>query len=596
MLMRRPVVWLIRFVVLVAASVVATPGAHAQPGDIDPTFQYPRPGLFAPDAYNAVPVPGGWLTVKVTLPRSPVEQTTLTLTQIDRDGRVVTGFGDGGIVVQKLPGQVDASAVVRRLPDGKILLAGFMAGPDGRRLSAVVRLDMSGRIDPAFAGSGGVFAFDVPGDGDQIGALDVLPDGRIVAVVYSRIDPFDYFDCVRDRVTLVTMPNAPGGGPVELVQARDRDTFGTAACRESISLQVGQDGRVLFGSEVGVFRADAGSTEPSIVTGPANGPFAIDEKYELVYSIVDGDGFAVQTTSNPSSGPVHMYRGLGQAAGVPFWSTWNRMAVDAARDVVYAGFAAGEGHVAVARFELPSGELDTGWGGGDGIVTLPRVPGSAPYYFYGYSIGTEVRLIDVQPDGAIVVATADGVVTRILGGQDEQHGALSLVGATGPIERTRQQLQIQVQRLAGASGAVSVDYSVASPTCTDSFPGDCIGGFKAASPGEDFVGASGTLEWPDGDVTDRVIEVEILPGPSQWQLQEYFSVKLMNPTGGAGMIVANTNIYLAGATQPPPSPPAPDPSNSPGSGSSGGGGTSWATLLLLGGLAARCRRSRLTAR
>src|SRR5687767_6352812 len=86
----------------------------------------------------------------------------------DLDGRVTTDFGSrdsaGGVVIQ---------------PDGKIVAAGFGAGP-GEFDFAVARYNTNGSLDPSFGGGDGMVTTDFATSDDRGWALGIQPDGKIV--------------------------------------------------------------------------------------------------------------------------------------------------------------------------------------------------------------------------------------------------------------------------------------------------------------------------------------------------------------------------------------------------------------------------------
>jgi hypothetical protein len=86
-------------------------------------------------------------------------------------------------------------------------------------------------------------------------------------------------------------------------------------------------------------------------------------------------------------------------------------------------------------------------------------------------------------------------------------------------------LELQVQRLGGTRGAVSVRYYFGSPPDSDAEPG-------LATEGEDFLPVAGTLHWSDGDDAPKTISIPILDDDAieNW---EGFSYSLTDPTGGA---------------------------------------------------------------
>jgi hypothetical protein len=76
-------------------------------------------------------------------------------------GRYDATFAAGGVLVRDLPGDDDAFDSVVVQPDGRVLVS----SPAG-----IVRLDVSGAIDPSFGGGG------------VAGRLALQPDGRVVVL------------------------------------------------------------------------------------------------------------------------------------------------------------------------------------------------------------------------------------------------------------------------------------------------------------------------------------------------------------------------------------------------------------------------------
>jgi len=107
------------------------------------------------------------------------------LAELDTKGEPVGSFGTGGIAVHDLGEDLGASgkiADLELLPDGRILAAGSAFGTTDTASELVVaRFTPGGDLDPTFA-TGGVFRSN-PTDGvDDARALEVQPDGKIVAV------------------------------------------------------------------------------------------------------------------------------------------------------------------------------------------------------------------------------------------------------------------------------------------------------------------------------------------------------------------------------------------------------------------------------
>ena len=89
--------------------------------------------------------------------------------------------------------------------------------------------------------------------------------------------------------------------------------------------------------------------------------------------------------------------------------------------------------------------------------------------------------------------------------------------------------ELQVQRTAGNSGAVSVAWEL----------------IPASTQSTDFVPASGILEWADGDSSDKVIAIP-LNADAESEVLEQLIVRLVNPQGGATLIADNiAHVYIS---------------------------------------------------
>ena len=106
------------------------------------------------------------------------------VTRFNADGTLDAGFGSGGQVVVPF-GEVGFDSLANAIlvqPDGRIVVAG------GTTLSrydfAIARLDPDGNLDQGF-GHDGMVTTDFNGGFDQIRALVLQPDGRIVAAGYG---------------------------------------------------------------------------------------------------------------------------------------------------------------------------------------------------------------------------------------------------------------------------------------------------------------------------------------------------------------------------------------------------------------------------
>ncbi len=106
-----------------------------------------------------------------------------TLSRFNADGTLDATFGSGGKVTADYTGSwEDQVAALALLPDGKLLVA-----LNSRRGLVVARYNLNGAPDPTF-GNGGMATTDFRGVGFQASALALQPDGKIM--VAGTTTPF----------------------------------------------------------------------------------------------------------------------------------------------------------------------------------------------------------------------------------------------------------------------------------------------------------------------------------------------------------------------------------------------------------------------
>jgi hypothetical protein len=185
-----------------------------------------------------------------------------------------------------------------------------------------------------------------------------------------------------------------------------------------------------------------------------------------------------------------------------------------------------------------------------------------------------VRLLNPST-GAILGSNATVTVTIVdddpsEGGGGDQVVDLITIAATLSEGGS---VALRVARTGPASGAASVDFATSS---------------GSATAGSDYMSASGTLHWADGDSSDKTITVNIIDDTTD-EGDETLAVTLSNASGAA--LGSNST---ASVTITDNDPPAVDPPPVVGNGGGGGGGGAfdWLAVLVLTcfGLGSRLRQ------
>ena len=94
-------------------------------------------------------------------------------------GDLDTTFGTGGKVTTDFSGGTDQAFAVALQTDGKIVVAGEAKTGYSREDFALARYHPNGTLDTTF-GTGGKVTTDFAGDTDQVFAVALQPDGKIV--------------------------------------------------------------------------------------------------------------------------------------------------------------------------------------------------------------------------------------------------------------------------------------------------------------------------------------------------------------------------------------------------------------------------------
>jgi len=175
-------------------------------------------------------------------------------------------------------------------------------------------------------------------------------------------------------------------------------------------------------------------------------------------------------------------------------------------------------------------------------------------------VGTQIDLYDWYPAYSVAMARIDPYGAG-------SNGWAGLTDTYLSVAPTATTLEIRVRRTGGGSGTLSVDYRTVD---------------GSATAGLDYVEHRGTLSWPDGDMTDRVVSIAILNAIISGDSKQ-FVFELANSSGG--LALDQTVIGITSSTGAPSGPFANPPGNRGNGGNSGnnnsGGGAIGIELLLL---------------
>jgi uncharacterized delta-60 repeat protein len=109
----------------------------------------------------------------------------MVVVRLNANGSLDTGFNGTGKLVRAPTSGSDAALDAVLQADGKLLLAGYVAGADGSQDWAVLRLNQDGSYDTTF-GSGGKVVMPVGASHDAAWAIQTLAGGKNVIAGSTR--------------------------------------------------------------------------------------------------------------------------------------------------------------------------------------------------------------------------------------------------------------------------------------------------------------------------------------------------------------------------------------------------------------------------
>ncbi len=531
--------------VLLVAVGLPVPFAYADVGDLDPSFA---------DHGRQVAIPGARGTVRsVELPDTGgvfVGGGRIVLTQ-GRSGCTATATsfatrlgadGEGDPAPAGVTG-VEAMDVAQQA-DGGIVGVGRTVRPVmfsiGGRCSifddklAAFRLTADGSLDPGF-GVDGLFHWD----GRELSAKHLArsllldPDGRIVVAGTGLIAAGDTSESRQLVLRLLTDGSLDptfgdggvflGPGSDFLADVRIARTQGGAY---RLMSKRGGNCAVVGVTAAGVPDAAFGQAGVALVRPTGGNPVACTSLEALANGrlLLAGsagvNGFVARLLEDGAPDPTF----------APAASLTPATAITSGVDGGIYVAGSGPAGASIARLDA-TGALDASFGdSGYTWIDLPSAGPSVPI----------IRDMAIREDGSVVAAGGDAnvgpFVVRLLG--DAGGTSTGVVGfsiaAAAPQEEAGEAV-IRVRRAGGKDGAVSVGYR----TVADA----------EATADEDFTPTEGTLDWADGDRSDREIAVYIARDEGSPEGTETFHVALDDAQGGAGFgnQVATVSIQPDGA-------------------------------------------------
>ena len=168
-------------------------------------------------------------------------------------------------------------------------------------------------------------------------------------------------------------------------------------------------------------------------------------------------------------------------------------------------------------YEATSGTLN--WGDGEsGQRTFPVTINDD-----SETEGDETVTLSLSGAGGGVAIVAPSTATLRIRDDDEvtttDPGSLSFVQTALSASESAGSVTVEVERVGGSSGAVSVDYATSAGSATS---------------GVDYTEVSGTLDWADGDDASKSFDVSIVDDAEE-ESDETVNLALSDASGGAGI-------------------------------------------------------------
>ncbi len=209
----------------------------------------------------------------------PVGSRKFVVARYAADGTLDSGFGNQGIATAPLPGGGEnrASAVAVQPADQKIVV-GIRSEGNSSADFVLARFTPDGQLDPEFDGDGFVVTSFPDSQLEQVGAVLVQPDGKIVAGGRAGPPDDNQNAALIDRIDFALVRYNPDGSLDNSfgTNGRVRTDFGSGRTETIVALVLQDDGKIVAGgnSRIGdtrrfaLARYDAnGALDPSFGVG-----------------------------------------------------------------------------------------------------------------------------------------------------------------------------------------------------------------------------------------------------------------------------------------------------------------------------------------
>jgi uncharacterized delta-60 repeat protein len=179
--------------------------------------------------------------------RNGNQDQDFALARYNTDGSLDSSFGTGGLVSTDFGTTTDEGRGLALQPDGKIVLAGITQKTQTVDDIAVARYNTDGMLDPSFA-EGGKLQFTDTGYNDEINALAIQPDGKLL-VAGSKSQLRDDGSCcsTSDQDFFVGRLNGDGSWDAQFgPDGRVRINFGSGSRSFVNSIALDTSGKIVL--------------------------------------------------------------------------------------------------------------------------------------------------------------------------------------------------------------------------------------------------------------------------------------------------------------------------------------------------------------